>query len=48
VSNKGAPAGVFEFPLNSATRTYSITGTVITKTAGPALAVDNNRDLFVA
>jgi hypothetical protein len=45
--SSNGPAGVFEFPVNSTTGTYSLTGAVITKTGGP-LAVDNNRDLFVA
>ena len=45
--SSNGPAGVFEFPVNSSTGTYSLTGAVITKTGGP-LAVDNNRDLFVA
>ena len=45
--SSNGPAGVFEFPVNSNTGTYSLTGAVITKTGGP-LAIDNNRDLFVA
>ena len=45
--SSGGPAGVFEFPVNPSTGTDSPAGTVITTTTGP-LAVDNDRDLFVA
>jgi hypothetical protein len=48
VSNGGGPAGVFEFPFSSSTGTYSATGTPVTATAGTALALDSNNDLFVA
>ncbi len=48
VSNGGGPAGVFEFPFSSSTGTYSATGTLVTATAGNALALDGNNDLFVA
>jgi sugar lactone lactonase YvrE len=48
VSDTGGPAGVFEFPYNASTQAYSLTGSVITATAGNALALDGNNDLFVA
>jgi hypothetical protein len=48
VSNGGGPAGVFEFPFSSSAGTYSATGTLVTATAGNALALDSNNDLFVA
>ena len=33
--SSNGPAGVFEFPVNSNTGTYSLTGAVITETGGP-------------
>ncbi len=48
VSNGGGPAGVLEFPFSSSNGTYSVTGTLVTATAGNALALDSSNDLFVA
>ena len=48
VSNGGGLAGVLEFPFSPSTGTYSVTGTPVTATAGSALALDNNNNLFVA
>ena len=48
VTNGAGLAGVFEFPFSSSTGTYSVTGTLVSATAGNALALDANNDLFVA
>ena len=48
LSSGGGQSGVFEFSVNSSTGTYSATGSLVTNAPSPALAVDNNRDLFVA
>jgi len=48
LSETGASTGVLEFPYNSSTKKYSVTGALISGTGGAALALDSDNDLFVA
>jgi sugar lactone lactonase YvrE len=47
-SQTGSSSGVFEFPYDPISKTYSVTGSLISATGGAALALDANNDLFVA